>query len=61
MGLFYLYLLLYFVMVLACLLAVPLFDRFLAQHEDQPMFVYDYLTALLTCGFEALRMKAIWE
>jgi len=47
--------------LLCCLLALPLFHRFLAQHENQPMFVYDYPTVLLTCGFEASRMTAICE
>jgi hypothetical protein len=30
-----------YITLLCFLLAVPLLDRFLAQHEDQPMFVYD--------------------
>jgi len=50
-----------YITLLCCLLTLQLFDRFIAQHEDQPLLVYDYLTVLLTCGFEASRMTAICE
>jgi len=28
-----------YITLLCCLFAIPLFDKFLAQHEDQPVFV----------------------